>query len=233
MSDERDQAGGRTTSRASAIGASDDLGPSPWVLALGTRTARSRTPRAVRPFRHREYRLLVASGSASLLADGLWLVALVWQVIGTGGSPSDLSAVAAATSLGLVTAVLLGGVAADRFPKRAVLIGVEVVRTAVPVLAGVLALAGGLQLWQLATLAFILGIAVGFYYPAWSASVPLAPAHRRAAARERPGGHAAPARPTGPPARRSPVSWSPRSPLGTSRCSGPASDTWPPCCPCW
>ena len=80
---------------------------------------------------------------------------------------------AAATSLGLVMAVLLGGVAADRFPKRAVLIGVEVVRTAVPVLTGVLALAGGLQLWQLATLAFVVGAAGGFYYPTWSAVVPV------------------------------------------------------------
>ena len=132
-----------------------------------------RAPRALRPFRHREYRLLVASGSASLLADGLWLVALVWQVIGMGGRPTDLSLVAAATSLGLVMAVLLGGVAADRFPKRAVLIGVEVVRTAVPVGTGVLALAGGLQLWQLATLAFVVGAAGGFYYPTWSAVVPV------------------------------------------------------------
>ena len=89
-----------------------------------------------------------------------------------GGSPTDLSVVAAATSLGLVMAVL-GGVAADRFPKRAVLLGVEVVGTAVPVLTGVLALAGGLQLWQLAALAFVVGAAGGFYYPTWSAVVPV------------------------------------------------------------
>ena len=133
----------------------------------------SRLPRALRPFRHREYRLLMASGSASLLADGLWLVALVWQVLGMGGRPSDLSIVAAATSLGLVVAVLMGGVAADRFPKRAVLIGVEVVRTAVPVVTGVLALAGALQLWPLAALAFAVGAAGGFYYPTWSAVVPV------------------------------------------------------------
>ena len=172
MSDERDQAGGRTTSRAFTIGAST-IGTEPVGAGSRHPDARSRTPRAVRPFRHREYRLLVASGSASLLADGLWLVALVWQVIGMGGGPSDLSAVAAATSLGLVMAVLLGGVAADRFPKRAVLLGVEVVRTAVPVLTGVLALVGGLQLWQLATLAFVVGAAGGFYYPTWSAVVPV------------------------------------------------------------
>ena len=134
--------------------------------------APSRTPRALRPFRHREYRLLIASGSASLLADGLWLVALVWQVIGMGGGPSDLSVVAAATSLGLVVAVLMGGVAADRFPKRAVLIGVESVRMVVPVATGVLAVAGVLQIWQLAALAFVVGAAGGFYYPTWSAVVP-------------------------------------------------------------
>ena len=134
--------------------------------------APGRHPRPLRPFRHREYRLLIASGSASLLADGLWLVALVWQVIGSGGGPSDLSVVAAATSLGLVAAVLMGGVAADRFPKRAVLICVEAVRTAVPVATGVLALAGALQVWSLAVLAFLVGAAGGFYYPTWSAVVP-------------------------------------------------------------
>jgi MFS family permease len=149
------------------------------VAAVGVEPARRRPgragpglPRALRPFRYREYRLLAMSGSASLLADGLWLVALVWQVIGMGGSPSDLSLVSAATSLGLVVAVLMGGVAADRFPKRAVLVCVEVVRIAVPVLTGVLALAGVLQLWPLAALAFAVGAAGGFYYPTWSAVVP-------------------------------------------------------------
>jgi MFS family permease len=129
-------------------------------------------PPAVRPLRHREFRLLAASAAASLTADGLWLVASVWQVMAMGGGPADLSVVATATSLGLVAAVLLGGVAADRLPKRAVLIGVEIVRTAIPVVAGLLALAGVLGVGGLAGLAFILGIAVGFYYPAWSASVP-------------------------------------------------------------
>jgi MFS family permease len=139
----------------------------------GTGKAQRHGPRALRPLRHREYRLLIASGSASLFADGLWLVALVWQVIEMGGGPSDLSVVATATSLGLVVAVLMGGVAADRFPKRAVLVGVEVVRTVVPLVTGVLALVGALQVWQLAALAFVVGAAGGFYYPTWSAVVPV------------------------------------------------------------
>ena len=132
----------------------------------------ARLPRALRPLRHRQFRLLVASAAASLLADGLWIVALVWQVIELGGSPSDLSIVATATSLGLVAAVLLGGVAADRFPRRTVLVTVEVVRAAVPIAAGILALAGALPVWPLAALALVVGAAGGFYYPAWSAVVP-------------------------------------------------------------
>jgi MFS family permease len=142
-----------------------------------------RLPRALRPFRHRDYQLLASSGAASLLADGLWLVALVWQVIGLGGGPSDLSLVATASSLGLVMAVLLGGVAADRLSKRALLLSAEAVRTAVPSAAGVLAVTGSLQIGQLAVLAFVVGAAGGFYYPVWSAVVPaLLPAEELLAA---------------------------------------------------
>src|SRR5690349_14629688 len=50
-------------------------------------------PPALRPLRHREFRLLAASAAASLTADGLWLVASVWQVMTMGGGPADLSVV--------------------------------------------------------------------------------------------------------------------------------------------
>ena len=132
----------------------------------------TRLPRALHPLRYREFRLLAVSAAFSLVADGLWLVALVWQVIALGGGPSDLSVVAAATSLGLVTAVLAGGVAADRLPRRAVLLTVESVRAAVPVGAGALALTGTLGVGSLAVLALVVGAAGGFYYPLWSAVVP-------------------------------------------------------------
>ena len=144
----------------------DGGGPGPRAVGA------ARLPRALRPLRHRDFRLLVASAAAALLADGLWLVAAVWHVIGTGGGPTDLSIVATGTSLGLVGAVLLGGVAADRFPRRAVLLAVEAVRAVVPAVAGVLALAGTLSIPELAVMAVVLGVAAGFYYPAWSATVP-------------------------------------------------------------
>lgn len=129
-------------------------------------------PRPLRPFRHAAYRLLVASMGASLFASGLWLVAIVWQVIALGGGPSELSVVAAAASLGLLLSVLLGGVAADRWPRRAVLIAVEVVRIGAATAAGVLAVTGSMQLWHLAVVAFVIGSAEAFFFPAYSAILP-------------------------------------------------------------
>jgi MFS family permease len=134
--------------------------------------ARSWLPRALRPFASRDYRLLVASLAASLLGSGMWLVAIVWQVIALGGGPSELSLVTTAASLGLVLSVLGGGVAADRLPKRALLIAVELTRVVTAAAAGTLAVTGGLRLWQLAVIAFVVGAAEGFFFPAYTALLP-------------------------------------------------------------
>ncbi|GAA5129705.1 MFS transporter [Pseudonocardia adelaidensis] len=132
----------------------------------------TRLPRPLRPFRHREYRLLVTSMAASLFASGLWLVAGVYQVIALGGGPAELSLVATATAVGLLVSALGGGVAADRLPKRAVLLGVEGVRVAAAAAAGLLAATGVMQLWHLAVIAFVLGAAEAFFFPAYSAILP-------------------------------------------------------------
>lgn len=131
-----------------------------------------RLPRALRPFRHREYRYLTLSMALSLFASGLWLVAIVYQVISLGGGPAELSVVAAASAVGLLVSVLVGGVAADRLPRRALLIGVETVRIVSAGVAGLLAITGSLLLWQLAVIAFVVGAAEAFFYPAYSAILP-------------------------------------------------------------
>jgi MFS family permease len=131
-----------------------------------------RLPRPFRPFRHREYRFLAGSMAASLFASGLWIVAIVWQVIALGGGPSELSVVAAASSLGLLASVLLGGVAADRLPRRALLIVVEAVRVASAAVAGTLAVTDTLRLWHLAVIAFVIGAAEAFFFPAYTALLP-------------------------------------------------------------
>ncbi|MBM7505367.1 MFS transporter [Agromyces aurantiacus] len=135
-------------------------------------TSENRMPRALRPFADGQYRLLVVALSASLLSAGAWVVAAAWQVIELGGSPIDLSMVAIGASLGLVVAVLVGGVVADRVPQRRILLTIEVVRSIVFTVAGVLAVTGVIEVWHLALLSFVLGVADGFFYPAYSAWLP-------------------------------------------------------------
>lgn len=129
-------------------------------------------PRALRPFRHRDYRFLVASMAVSLFASGMWIVALVWHVIDIGGGPTELGIVATASSLGLLVSVLLGGVAADRLPRRALLVVVEAVRVVTAVAVGLLAVTGLLTLWQLTAIAFVIGAAEAFFFPAYTALLP-------------------------------------------------------------
>ena len=75
-------------------------------------------------------------------------------------------------SLGLVLSVLIGGVVADRVPQRLTLLTVEVIRGLGYGSAAVLALIGTIQIWHLAVTAFVLGVADGFFYPAYSAWLP-------------------------------------------------------------
>ncbi len=108
----------------------------------------------------------------SLLGSGVWLVAVVWQVIALGGGPASLSVVATGASLGLVGAVLFGGVAADRIPQKRILVCVEAVKGVAVGAAAGLALTGRLEIWQLAVVSLVLGAADGFFYPAYSAMLP-------------------------------------------------------------
>ncbi len=132
----------------------------------------TRLPRALRPFASGQYRLLAGALVFSMLSVGIWLVASVWQVIQLGGSPTDLSLVAGGASLGLVLSVLIGGAAADRIPQRYLMLTVELLRGIGFGVAAILSLTGVIQIWQLAAIAFALGIADGFFYPAYSAWLP-------------------------------------------------------------
>lgn len=129
-------------------------------------------PRALRPFGNGQFRLLAIALLFSLFSAGCWIVSVAWQVIELGGSPVDLSLVAVGNAIGLVGAVLIGGVVADRVPQRRILIVVEIVRALCFGTAAALALTGNVQVWHLAIIGFALGAADGFFYPACSAWLP-------------------------------------------------------------
>lgn len=130
------------------------------------------TPRALRPLRNPAYRWLAAALVASMVGAGIWMVALVWQIVAIGGGAAELSVVAGASAVGMLLTTLLGGALADRMSQRRILIVVEVVRAASVGIVALLSLAGGLAVWQLAAVAFVGGVMAGLYYPAYSALLP-------------------------------------------------------------
>ncbi|CAM3133046.1 MFS transporter [Skermania piniformis] len=135
--------------------------------------------RALQPLQFPAYRWLFGSLVCSLLAEGMFLVAQVWQVVELGGGPGQLALVTTATAVGMVGTVLVGGVLADRIPQKRILLGVAAVQTAVCAVLAVLSLSGLLTLWQLVAGALMIGIAGGLYFPAYSALVPaLVPAEQ-------------------------------------------------------
>ena len=131
-----------------------------------------RLPQAIRPLAEPQYRLLAGALVLSLLGTGIWTVSVVWQVIALEGTPVDLSIVAAAGSIGLVIAVLFGGVLADRVPQKRILITVELVKALSMTAIATLALTDTIEVWHLAAVSVLLGAADGFFYPAYSAWLP-------------------------------------------------------------
>jgi DHA3 family tetracycline resistance protein-like MFS transporter len=124
------------------------------------------------PFRFREYRLLIAAVSVSIFAEGMWTVVMALQVIALDEDPASLSLVASCLGIGLVTFLLVGGLAADRLNQRSIIIAVEAVNVVAVSTVAVLGVVGALRIWHMAIAAGVLGIAAAFFFPAYSALLP-------------------------------------------------------------
>ena len=142
------------------------------MSAYRRRRAPRRVPAALRPLRHRDFRLLWAGLTLSLIGSGLWLVALAWQVIGLGGGPAELSLVTALYSVGLLAFLLIGGVTADRLPQRYIMLTADLVRAAVLLALGALSLSGVLEIWHLAVGGLMIGAGEAFFLPSYTALLP-------------------------------------------------------------
>ncbi|MDF3282939.1 MFS transporter [Gordonia sp. N1V] len=132
----------------------------------------SALPRALRPFGGGQYRLLAAGLMFALFSDGVWTITLVWQVIGLGGGPGQVSLATGLAAVGMVISTLAGGVLADRVSQRSIIIGLEIVKMAVFAIVAFCAIGGVLTMPVVAAAAVFGGITTGMYYPAYSALLP-------------------------------------------------------------
>ncbi|AIY00032.1 major facilitator transporter [Arthrobacter sp. PAMC 25486] len=128
--------------------------------------------RALAPLHHRDYRLLLGAVGLSLFGTGMWTIVMVFQVLSIDNSTTALSMVAACLSGGLFSFALVGGVTADRFSKRTIIITVQATNLAAVAMVTLLAFSGGIQLWHMALASAMLGAGSAFFYPAYSAFLP-------------------------------------------------------------
>jgi Transmembrane secretion effector len=126
----------------------------------------------LRPLRIRDFALLWAGATVSLAGDGVYVVALAWQVYELSDSPTALSLVGVAWTLPLGIFVLLGGIVSDRLERRRIMIAADVLRALAAATIGALSFTGAIELWHLIALAAVFGTGEAFFGPAFTSIVP-------------------------------------------------------------
>jgi MFS family permease len=124
-------------------------------------------------FRSRDFRLLWSGQVVSITGDAAFLVALGWRVTTLTNSAASFGFVLAAESLAMLTTVLWGGVLADRYPRRRLMIGSDLARAVVVGAFLLVDVTGHLSLGTMIPFAFAFGLADGFFQPAFGGIVPL------------------------------------------------------------
>jgi MFS family permease len=126
----------------------------------------------VRPLRERQFRLLWLGQIASGMGDALIPVALAFAVLSVNRSATALGAVLAAFTLTRVAFTLIGGVVADRLPRRAVMLACDAVRAAVEAFTAVMLFTHHMTLPLFLVTGAIFGAASAFFGPAADGLVP-------------------------------------------------------------
>ena len=120
----------------------------------------------------RPFRLLFAGQGASILGDAMNTIAIAFAVIELTGSKTDLGKVLTARALPLMLFLLVGGVWADRLPRRIVMLASDVVRCACQAVLAVALFSGSATVPLMMATMVVYGTAEAFFRPALSGLVP-------------------------------------------------------------
>lgn len=124
-------------------------------------------------FASKDFRLLLAGQTVSFVGDAAFIVALGWRVTDLTGKASSLGFVLALESAAMLTTLLIGGVLADRYSRRLLMVGSDLSRAAVMTVFLILDATGHLDLTDVLVLAVLFGLADGFFQPALGGIVAL------------------------------------------------------------
>jgi MFS family permease len=130
------------------------------------------------PLRNRDFAVLWAAMTVSLIGDGIYFVAVAWQAFRLSNTPGALALVGVAWTLPSVLFLLVGGALSDRLERRSMMIGAAIAQAVAIGSIGVLASTGALTIGWLLALVGLYGGAQAFFAPAFEAIVPtLVPEH--------------------------------------------------------
>jgi MFS family permease len=128
--------------------------------------------KVLRPLRERDFALFQGGTTITLLGDGIFTVAIAWQVYDIWNVPTAFAIVGLAETVPLIALLLLSGVAVDRFERRWVLFWASLVRGVCVGALGLLAVSGALELWHVIAIAVVYGAGRAFEGPASGAIIP-------------------------------------------------------------
>ncbi len=127
--------------------------------------------RILRPLGIRDFALLWTGMTVSFLGDGLYTVAIAWQVYALSNAPTALAVVGVAWILPQVLLLLIGGVVSDRFERRFVLMISDGIRGSAIAAMGLLSVTGTLRLWHVVVLVAVYGTGGAMFVPSFTGIV--------------------------------------------------------------
>lgn len=127
----------------------------------------------LRPLRIRDFRLLWTGQTVSMIGDGIYFIALTWQVYEiTNDDPGALALVGIAWTIPVVLLSLFAGVLADRFDRRRLLVAGDLLRLVAIGSMGVLSILDVITLPWVVGLAVLFGVGQAIFNPSLTSIVP-------------------------------------------------------------
>ena len=123
-----------------------------------------RLPASLEVLRERNFARYLGAIVVSHLGGGMANVALAFAVL-EFGSPTDLGIVLLSREIPMIVFLLLGGVFADRMPRRTILVSTDLVKGTAQVATAALLFAGEAHVWNVALIQGAFGVANAFSRP--------------------------------------------------------------------
>jgi MFS family permease len=120
----------------------------------------------------RDFRLLFAGATTSLLGDQFSLIATPWLVLQLTHDPMALGTVLALQGIPRALFMLIGGAITDRFSPRRVMLSASIIRFFLTAMMALVVITGTVQIWMIYLFSLAFGIVAGFAIPAENSIVP-------------------------------------------------------------